>query len=190
MENDDQVFAKSSRLMLRRFRMDDTQPFYLYRSNSEVAKFQSWENYQYDEAEAFVKEQVKHQPDIPGSWFQFAIALNETDQLIGDCALHTLDEPRIVEIGFTLAPEYQGQGYATEAVRMLLHYLFDSLSKHKVIAFTDVRNRKSAAVLERVGMRREGHLLQNYMSKGQWVDEYQYGILKSEWARKDAFNER
>jgi len=104
------------------------------------------------------------------------------NELIGDCALHTpLSEPRIVEIGFTLSPKHQGKGYAREAVCALMDYLLHSLGKHKVIAFTDVRNNKSIAVLERVGMRREGHLLQNYMSKGQWVDEYQYSILASEW---------
>lgn len=184
MERYDQVFTKTGRLMLRRFHVDDTESFYSYRSKPEVAKFQSWEDYQYHEAESFVKEQVRHHPNQPGTWFQFAIALTGTNQLIGDCALHTLlDEPRIVEIGFTLSPEHQGSGYAMEAVSALLHYLFDSLGKHKVIAFTDVCNIKSIAVLERVGMRREGHLLQNYMSKGQWVDEYQYAILKSDWLK-------
>ncbi|WP_243290451.1 GNAT family protein [Bacillus sp. FJAT-47783] len=176
------VFAKTDRLVLRRFSVKDIKSFHLYRSNPKVAKFQSWENYQYHEAKSFVNEQMKNNPNQPGTWFQFAIALAETNQLIGDCALHTLlDEPRIVEIGFTLSPKYQGKGYASEAVCALLHYIFNSLEKHKVIAFSDVRNNKSIAVLERVGMRREGHLLQNYMSKGQWIDEYQYSILKSEW---------
>ncbi|WNS76483.1 GNAT family protein [Bacillus sp. DTU_2020_1000418_1_SI_GHA_SEK_038] len=182
MEKNNQIFAKTTRLILRRFSLNDTDDFHLYRSNSEVAKFQSWENYQYHEAESFVNEQSKNNPNQPGTWFQFAIALAETNQLIGDCALHTLlDEPRIVEIGFTLSPGYQGNGYASEAVSALLDYIFKVLGKHKVIAHTDVRNNKSIALLECVGMRREGHFLQNYMSKGQWVDEYQYSILKSEW---------
>ena len=94
-----------------------------------------------------------------------------------------MDEPRIVEIGFTLAKEHQGYGYANEAVGALLGYLFKNLRKHKVIAFTDVRNEKSIRLLENVGMRREGHLLQNYMTKGQWIDEYQYALLRSEWVR-------
>jgi RimJ/RimL family protein N-acetyltransferase len=75
----------------------------------------------------------------------------------------------------------KGNGYGTEAVCALLNYIFHSLPKHKVIAFSDVRNNKSISVLERVGMRREGHLLQNYMLKGQWIDEYQYSLLRSEW---------
>ncbi|WP_456274855.1 GNAT family N-acetyltransferase [Bacillus sp. AK031] len=182
MEDYKQIFTKTDRLILRRFKVQDTNNFHSYRTDPDVAKYQSWENYQHEEALSFVKSQMNNNPDIAGTWFQFAIALAETNQLIGDCALHTPSvEPRIVEIGYTLSPEYQGKGYASEAVRALLHYIFQSLGKHKVTAFSDVRNKKSIAVLERAGMRREGHLLQNYMSKGQWVDEYQYSILKSEW---------
>ncbi|PFO09377.1 ribosomal-protein-serine acetyltransferase [Bacillus sp. AFS076308] len=182
MEISEHIYARSNRLILRQFSQKDVESFYLYRSSPEVAKFQSWENYQYHDAEVFVRKQSKSMPDQPGTWFQFAIALVETNHLIGDCALHTLlNEPRIVEIGFTLAEEHQGKSYASEAVRALLSYAFNDLGKHKVIAFTDVRNEKSIRLLERVGMRREGHLLENYMSKGQWVDEYQYSLLQSEW---------
>lgn len=182
METSEHIYMRSNRLILRQFSQQDVDPFYLYRSSPEVAQFQSWENYQYHDAELFVSKQSKCVPNQPGTWFQFAIALVETNQLIGDCALHTLlDEPRIVEIGFTLAEEHQGNGYASEAVRALLSYAFNDLKKHKVIAFIDVRNEKSIRLLERVGMRREGHFLENYMSKGQWVDEYQYSLLQSEW---------
>lgn len=48
----------------------------------------------------------------------------------------------------------------------MIEYIFTTLDKYKIIAFTDVRNEKSIQVLERLKMRREGHLLQNYMSKG------------------------
>lgn len=71
-----------------------------------------------------------------------------------------------------------------------MNTIFHTWRKHKVIAFSDVRNEKSIRVLERLGMRREGHLLQNYMSKGQWVDEYQYSILQSEWTDNKASVER
>ncbi len=181
----EQIFIKTDRLILRRFNENDINSFYVYRSNPEVAKFQSWQDYQYEEAQSFVEGQMNHHPNIQGSWFQFAVALAETNELIGDCALHTpAIEPRIVEIGFTLSPNFQGNGFATEAVHGLLNFIFQTLGKHKVTAFSDVRNKKSIAVLERVGMRREAHLLQNYYTKGKWVDEYQYSILKSEWERK------
>ncbi|GIO06027.1 ribosomal-protein-serine acetyltransferase [Brevibacillus reuszeri] len=185
LEKSNLIYAKTNRLILRHFCLEDVETFYKYRSNPTVSQFQSWENYKYEDAESFVNKQIALRPNQPGTWFQYAIALAHSNELIGDCALHTLlDEPRIVEIGFTLAPEHQGNGYVHEAIGALFTYIFHTLKKHKVIAFTDVRNEKSIRVLERIGMRREGHLLQNYMSKGQWVDEYQYSMLQSEWAER------
>jgi RimJ/RimL family protein N-acetyltransferase len=185
MEKTNEEYAVSERLVIRSFNMQDIQAFYQYRANPEVARFQSWENYTLQDAEAFVSKQMAQSPDQAGTWLQYAIALSGNNQLIGDCAIHTLGaEPRIVELGFTLAPEYQGMGYMHEALCALLDYVFGSLNKHKVIAFADARNAKSIRVLERLGMRQEGHLLENYMSKGQWIDEYQYAVLRSEWMEK------
>jgi len=87
----------------------------------------------------------------------------------------------LAEIGFTLAPQHQGYGYATEAVRRLLHYLLIEQGKHRVRASCDDRNTRSAAVLERVGMRREGHLLESTWSKGEWTNDLLYGVLRREW---------
>lgn len=185
MKKSNEVYCVSDHLVIRKFGLQDVHKFYQYRVNPDVSRFQSWENYTLQEAEAFISKQILHAPDQPGTWFQYAIALNESDQLIGDCAIHTLaDEPQIVEIGFTLAPEFQGKGYMHEALCALIDYVFGSLNKHKMIAFTDVRNTKSIQVLERLGMRREGHLLENYKCKGFWIDEFQYAMLRSEWLNK------
>lgn len=68
---------------------------------------------------------MTQKPNQPRTWFQYAIALPESNQLIGDCAIHTLDsELRIVEIGFTLAPEFQGKGYIHEALSTFHTKLF------------------------------------------------------------------
>jgi RimJ/RimL family protein N-acetyltransferase len=91
------------------------------------------------------------------------------------------EDSRQAEIGFTLAPQHQGYGYATEAVRRLLHYLLVERGKHRVRATCDDRNTSSAAVLERVGMRREGHLLESTWSKGEWTNDLLYGVLRREW---------
>ncbi|WP_340023617.1 GNAT family protein [Paenibacillus sp. FSL K6-1096] len=185
MQHSNKVYAATERLMLRHFEIQDVNALYQYRSDPEIARFQSWENYTYEAAEAFVQAQIAQKPDEPGTWLQYAIALADSNQLIGDCAVHTLQaEPRMVEIGYTLAPEHQGKGYVHEALGGLFGYIFDTLDKHKIIAFTDVRNGKSIRVLERKGMRREGHLLQNYWSKGSWTDEYQYALLASEWRNR------
>jgi RimJ/RimL family protein N-acetyltransferase len=173
----------SERLVLRRFRSEDLDAFVAYRSDPGIARYQSWEvPYRPGQARQLLQELEAIHPDTPGEWFQFAVALRGRDRLIGDCAAQVrADDPRQAEIGFTLGPEHHGQGYATEAVRRLLHYLLVERDKHRVVATCDDRNTRSAAVLERVGMRREGHLLESTWFKGEWTNDLLYAVLRHEW---------
>ena len=140
-----------------------------YRSDPRVARYQDWESFSEEEGRRFLEWQRTVHPDMPGTWFQVAIELAETGALIGDCGLHTLgDRPGQAEIGFTMDCEYQGRGYATEAINCLLDYVFGKLGKHRVIAVTDTRNLPATRLLERVGMRREGHFIENIWFKGVW----------------------
>jgi RimJ/RimL family protein N-acetyltransferase len=173
------------RVVLRRFRPGDVTEFVAYRSSPAVARYQSWDApYPREEGERFVRAIAQDHPDTAGEWFQFAMALRATGQLIGDCAAMPLaGDPRQCEIGFTLAERYQGHGYATEAVRLLIGYLFTVRGKHRIIAYCDTRNAPSAAVLERLGMRREGHLRESTWAKGEWTDDLLYAVLDHEWQR-------
>ena len=173
----------SERLLLRRFRPDDLDAFVAYRSDPQVARYQSWEvPYLPSQARQFLAELQASHPDTPGEWFQFAVALRRTDLLIGDCAaLVRADDPRQAEVGVTLGRAHQGQGCGTEAVRRLLDYLLLQRGKHRVSASCDARNTRSAALLERVGMRREGHLRESTWCKGEWTSELLYAVLGREW---------
>jgi RimJ/RimL family protein N-acetyltransferase len=87
------------------------------------------------------------------------------------------------EIGFTLAPAEQGKGYASEAVRAVLHHLFLVRGLHKVAAECDARNTASARLLERVGFTREGRLREHTWIKQEWTDDLLFGLLAAEWPR-------
>ncbi len=91
---------------------------------------------------------------------------------------------RTGEIGYILNPEHGGRGYATEAARALLSLGFDGLGLHRIIARVDARNAASIAVLRRLGMRQEAHLVQNEWSSkagGEWTDEIDFAMLAEEW---------
>ena len=104
---------------------------------------------------------------------------------MGDLALKLdADEPRQAEVGFTLAPAHQGKGYATEALEALLEYAFDSFGLHRVVAITDALNTPAAALLERVGLRREGHFIENIFFKGAWGSEFLFAVLEREWSAR------
>ena len=92
-----------------------------------------------------------------------------------------MDGEQQAELGYSLDRAFQGYGYATKAVTALLNFGFTNLKLHRIVARTDVRNRGSIRLLERISFRREGHLLENFYDKREWTSEYLYALLAREW---------
>lgn len=86
------------------------------------------------------------------------------------------------EIGWTLDPRHQGHGYATEAAAALAAFAFDTLGVHRLYARLDVENTGSVRVCERLGMRREAHLIENDLDGDRWGSEYIYAALAADIA--------
>lgn len=170
------------RLVLRKLNLADFEALFRYRTDPEVSRYQNWKPLTIEDARQFVETIASVEPDTPGSWFQLAITLRETGEVIGDCGLHfPAEETRQAEIGITLALAYQGKGYASEALAAVLDYLFISLGKHRVVASVDPGNLASVALLERLGMRKEAHFRESLWFKGAWADDVIYAILEREW---------
>jgi aminoglycoside 6'-N-acetyltransferase len=182
----DQAFKElvSERLVLRRFRPEDLATFVSYRSDPDVARYQSWTApYSRADGEQLIKNMRQQHPDTPGEWFQFAIALRSTGELIGDCgAKPSAYDPVHTQIGYTIGRAHQRRGYGIEAVRALLGYLFDARGMHRVTANCDGRNTPSMGLLERVGLRKEGVMLASVWAKGEWTDDVLFAMLADEWA--------
>jgi RimJ/RimL family protein N-acetyltransferase len=175
------------RLLVRRLQLADAQALSAYRSDPEVARFQSWTGFSSEKARQFIHSLADSTPGTPGEWFQFALQEKSSGALVGDIGLRTAaDDPALGEIGYTLARPYQGRGYAREAVRAVLAYCFEALELHRVIAVTDTRNHPSIRLLERLGFRREAHFVQSYREGNNWTDEYLYAMLRAEWEQDEA----
>lgn len=170
------------RLKLSRLAAGDAPAMFAYRSDPEVCRYQSFAPRALQDVEEFIRQLEPVPFDTPGAWFQLAIRNRESDLLIGDLGTHVMaDDPRQVEIGFTLAPAQQGQGLATEAVSGLIGHLMGRGRKHRVFASVDPRNTRSLALLERVGLRKEAHFRESLWFKGEWADDVVYAILAAEW---------
>jgi RimJ/RimL family protein N-acetyltransferase len=112
------------------------------------------------------------------------IYAQDGDKLIGDCGFRVAtDDPEQAEIGITLAPEFQGRGYAAETLGALFDYLFVTSGKHRVFGSVDPRNLASMKLLERIGMRKEGHFVKSLRFRGEWVDDVIFAMLSEEWKR-------
>jgi len=173
----------SQRLTIRRFKADDAAAFSAYRSDPDVARYQAWEApYSIERAIRFIESLEGASPGVPGRWFQFAVALNPTDLLIGDCGLcPTRRDPSHAELGFTFAKAYQGKGYASEAVRRLMEYVFKSLALRRVFAITRIQNNAANRLLKRIGFEWKGYFTEDSSDKGDAADEYIHELLREDW---------
>ena len=85
------------------------------------------------------------------------------------------------ELGFVFNPAHHGNGYAAEAARVILELGFEDCDLHRIYGRCDPRNVGSCKLLERLGMRLEGHFVQNERYKGEWADQRVYALLQEEW---------
>jgi RimJ/RimL family protein N-acetyltransferase len=177
---------QSKRLLLRHFSDENLDDFLAYRSDPLVARYQGWGiPYESHAGRTFIDEVKNSLPGVPGKWFQAIIELKSLSVMIGDCAFHVMEnDRRQAYIGITLARPFWGKGYGDEASRCLLDYLFNELNLHRVVAECDVNNTSSYRLLDRLGFRREAHLLENIWFKDAWGSEFHYAMLDREWKKK------
>jgi RimJ/RimL family protein N-acetyltransferase len=171
------IFA-TDRLIARRFGMDDLAAFVAMRNDPEVARYQSWESYSAEDGRRFLAELDGLEPGKPG-WFQFALEERRTGAFVGDCGLNILaHDPRLAQIGYSIARSHWNRGLATEAVRALADFAFAAFGLHRITASCDPRNAASCRVLEKAGFVKEAHFRQSEWFKGAWADDVVYARLR------------
>ena len=177
------ILLSTPRLTLRRLQRGDEGSLVAYRSLPEVARLQSWEDFSWEDATRLVAEQCDRQPGVPGTWLQLAVVDRSTQKLIGDVGLHFgANEAQQTELGVTFAPNWQKQGFATEALRCVLDFLFIVMEQHRVFAVMGAENLAAASLFGRLGFRQEGHFIEHRWFKGGWDSELLFAMLRREWA--------
>ena len=97
-------------------------------------------------------------------------------------ARHFLVQPiGLMEIGYFIVTSERRKGYGTETAQIMVDYLFLSKKIVRIQATTDVKNKASRRVLEKVGFKREATLRKAGFVRGKWADGYLYSILREEW---------
>lgn len=181
---------QTERLLLRPFVDDehDLDALFAMQSRPDVTRYLYYEPRTREEVQQGLSARAalrwfEHEGDV----LRLAVVLPESSALIGELTLvWSSQEHRQGELGYIVNPEFQGHGYATEATRELFPLGFDRLGLHRIVGQCDGRNTASARVMERLGMRREAHLVQNEWVKGEWTDELIYALLAEEWRQQAA----
>jgi RimJ/RimL family protein N-acetyltransferase len=131
----------------------------------------------------YPKSRIEVEELVKGAWF-FIIESRLEHKKIGfiDYFLVRSDYLNLFEIGYRIKPSERNKGYTTEAVRLLVDYLFSTKKEiERIEAVTDVENMRSQRVLEKNGFKREGELRKRAFNRGQYKSEYMYSLLREEW---------
>lgn len=170
----------TERLVLRALTLDDIDAYLAMVGNPDVMRYLYEEVMDREAALADMEKRMGTGRPEEGEWRNVAVDLDgEFLGQVGVCLRSVVH--RQCEVGYAFRAEAQGHGYATEATAVMIDYAFLELNAHRVCGRLDARNEASARVLQRLGMRFEGHLRENEFVKGEWTDEAIYAITEDEW---------
>ena len=173
---------ETERLIIRALTPDDLDRHHLLFSNPDVVRYLYFGPFDRDAAYDHLLR--RSTVDLPGEteWINFGVEVKGEGVLIGELAMGFISATHEhYEVGYVFDPAYAGRGYATEGTAMIVELAFSALGAHRVSGRLDARNVASARVLEKLGMRREAHFLENEFVKGEWTDELAYAVLAPEW---------
>jgi RimJ/RimL family protein N-acetyltransferase len=172
---------ETDRLLIRPYIEDDLDGLYALQSDPEVVRYLYNEPRTRAETREQLERKMQSRVEKEDDWLSAAVTLEGT--FVGDVAFHwESEEHKTAEVGYMIDPRYQGRGFATEAIRPLVDWAFAE-GFHRVIGRIEARNAASGRVLEKLGMRKEAHFVENEWVKGEWQSEIVYAILDREWQR-------
>lgn len=173
--------VRTERLVLRPHRQEDLDDLYAFHSLPEVVRYVPWPLRDREQTRVALEAKLKQDTlTEPGTWL--VLAIEHAGTVIGEVLLKWASQAdRQGEVGIALHPAYQGRGLAAEAVGAMLRLGFDDLGLHRITGVVIDGNSASARLLERLGLRLEGHFVQNIFFKGQWADQLVYAIREDVW---------
>ncbi len=172
---------ESARLILRAMKRDDAEDMFEYSHRDDVTKYLLWEphpdvNYTRRYL-SFATSKYKS-----GGFYDWAIIWKENQKMIGTCGFTTIDtKNQSCQIGYVVNPNYQGRGIATEAVRRVTDFAFNTLGLIRVSAEYMSENSTSRRVMEKAGMKYEGTHRSCLWVKGRFESVGVCAALRSEW---------
>ncbi len=171
---------RTARLTLRFMRSTDAEVHAAYRNDPQIAQHQLWDlPYTVEQAVASLQGQDDRADLEPGDWNTLAIELD--GRVIGDVVTNLHETRGVAEIGFTLARDHHGHGYATEAATALVEDLVERLGVGRVYGELDPVNTASQRVLERVGLVFESETRRSFLWRGEWTDNMSYAATAEGW---------
>jgi ribosomal-protein-alanine N-acetyltransferase len=180
----DATLYQTARVRLRDLQFGDESAVLSLLSDFRVVRHMLFPLFTPEQADEFVVQAQRMRMMEPLTNFVLAITLaNASQSVVGLVGLVINPRHQAGEAWYLLAPTHWGQGYATEAARALVAIGFSELGLHRIWATCVPENLASIRVLEKLGLRREGHQRRNLPIQGRWCDSYLYALLQEEWSQ-------
>ncbi|MBN1203296.1 MAG: GNAT family N-acetyltransferase [Myxococcaceae bacterium] len=173
------VFLPGPRLYLRPIEREDAPRIAAYINDPQVRRtLLAHRPMSVAEEQAFLEAREKDEHHVV-----LGIARQGQEELIGATGLHLLDfRSRRAELGLMIGDRSAwGQGFGTEATRLMLDYGFGTLNLHKVWLHVYAHHAPAIRVYEKAGFRKEGVQRDQHYVEGRYVDAVLMGIIRSEW---------
>ena len=174
----------TNRLQLRQVQFTDVEALFAIRSDAVGMEFFGQEPHQsLEEAHRLIQRlQTFYEQREALFW---CITLKGEDTAIGSCTLFSFSPQfHYAETGYELHRAYWRQGITSEAMSAVLTYGFTELGLHRIEADVAPDNIRSKNLLLKLGFTFAGNLRQRYFFRGQFEDEYYFGLLKDEWLKE------
>jgi RimJ/RimL family protein N-acetyltransferase len=173
---------ETSRLLLRDHTFEDWLAIHKYAKVPEFSQYDFWGPNSEEDTRFFVQNMVEQGKLQPRYKFDLAVVLKNSTQVIGGVGIRRESEKSSVgNMGYAVNPSYQKLGIASEAATAMLAFAFQKLNMKVVYATCDTRNVASYRVMEKIHMKRVGHLIRHKEYKGAWRDSYRYEICKEDF---------
>ncbi|MFC0597555.1 GNAT family N-acetyltransferase [Streptomyces palmae] len=175
----------TDRLLLRLFTAEDVDDMHAYQGLASVARY-LYRPPRTRERCVEVIDRIATATawEQDGDSLTLAVCRQDRPGVIGEVVVTlTHARARQVEIGWVFHPGHHGRGYASEAALALARAAFDHLGAHRLYARLDAENTGSARVCERLGMRKEAHLVESDLDGTRWGSECIYAALAHEIGR-------
>lgn len=173
----------TNRLILRRFTFYDTEAVYNnWTSDSEVSKYMRWQHHKnIKETESKINDWVNRYKN--NNFYQWAITFKDSDEPIGAIGLFVVNESDMCgDFGYSISRKYWGMGVATEALKAVLKFSFETVGFNRIESYHSVNNPASGKVMLKSGMKLEGLAKQKYKSNVGFEDSFMYSSLKEEFS--------
>ncbi|PTQ80359.1 ribosomal-protein-alanine N-acetyltransferase [Trichococcus patagoniensis] len=167
---------EGERILLRPVGLVDAADMFEYASDEETTRFV----FETHRDRAMTEEAIANY-FMAAPAGKYALVVKHTKKMIGTIDIRPNMNDRIAEIGYTLNKDYRGNGYMTEAGKLVTALAFEVLGMEKVFAMHDILNPASGEVMKRLGMQPEGVLRRHKVFKGRSCDMAYYGILNEEY---------